>query len=219
MFKLIRSTFLFLIVFNFIILANIRNVLDYDVIEGDSSEGLHNASKIQYILDHVLEKGETLYFPHGEYRIDACCILKYGKNNINISGDGIGKTFIVRERLAQHGLEEGDGYILITTHITPGGLYCLLHDHQRQTIVFDDCDSVFANEQSVNLLKAALDSYETRKICWPSMGNKSLPEGYEDSFEFEGNIGERVLAYRTLAIPPDEIRHGFRFHSLSHAFH
>ena len=99
---------------------------------------------------------------------------------------GIGKTYIVKDRLHANGFKENDHYVINTTHATPGGLYCLLHKHRDQTVVFDDCDSVFSDEKSVNILKAALDSYEVRKLCWPTMGK--LPEGIEDSFEFTGNI-------------------------------
>ena len=99
---------------------------------------------------------------------------------------GIGKTFIVKQRLQANDMKENIDYVINTTHATPGGLYCLLHRHRDQIIVFDDCDSVFTNEKSVNILKAALDSYDIRTLCWPTMGN--LPDGIEDRFEFTGNI-------------------------------
>jgi hypothetical protein len=98
---------------------------------------------------------------------------------------GIGKTFLVRERLKANGLHENDGYITVMGHSSPLGLYRVLYEHQRQTIVFDDCDSVFRDETSVNLLKSALDSYDVRKVSWQS---SRLPDELEASFNFSGQI-------------------------------
>lgn len=98
---------------------------------------------------------------------------------------GIGKTFIVKKRLKAHGLEEGMDYKFITAHATPLGLYRLLYENRHKTLVFDDCDSVFNKEEGINVLKAALDSYEVRKVCWNST---KLPDDLEPEFEFEGQI-------------------------------
>lgn len=98
---------------------------------------------------------------------------------------GIGKTYLVKQRLETAGLTEGDGYILVTGHSSPLGLYRLLYEHQEQRIVFDDCDSVFRDETSVNLLKAALDSYSVRRVSWQS---SRIPEDLESQFDFNGQI-------------------------------
>jgi len=98
---------------------------------------------------------------------------------------GIGKTHIVKSRLAANGLEPDSDYIKVTGHSSPLGLYRLLFEHQRQTLVFDDCDSVFKDETSVNLLKSALDSYDVRRVSWQS---SRLPDDLEPSFDFSGQI-------------------------------
>jgi hypothetical protein len=54
-------------------------------------------------------------------------------------------------------------------------------------IVFDDCDSIFADELSLNILKAALDSKKTRRIHWNTDSFKLRNEGVPDSFEFKGS--------------------------------
>jgi len=65
-------------------------------------------------------------------------------------------------------------------------LYALLHDNREgKILVFDDCDSVFKDQISVNLLKAALDSYNTRVISWHA---SKRPEDLPSSFEFEGQV-------------------------------
>jgi len=98
---------------------------------------------------------------------------------------GIGKTFLVKTRLEANGLQENMDFLMVTGHATPLGLYRLLSEHRNQRLVFDDCDSIFHEADSVNLLKAALDSYNVRKVCWHS---SRLPDDLEPSFEFEGQI-------------------------------
>jgi len=53
--------------------------------------------------------------------------------------------------------------------------------------VFDDCDSVFSDELSLNILKAALDSKKTRKIHWNTDSFKLRNEGVPDSFDFKAS--------------------------------
>ena len=52
-------------------------------------------------------------------------------------------------------------------------------------IVFDDIDNILQNDVSVNLLKAALDSYSTRIISWKS---RVIDEDLPSSFEFKGKV-------------------------------
>jgi hypothetical protein len=54
-------------------------------------------------------------------------------------------------------------------------------------IVFDDCDSIFSDELSLNILKAALDSKKNRRIHWNTDSFKLRNEGVPDSFEFKGS--------------------------------
>lgn len=103
---------------------------------------------------------------------------------------GIGKTHVVREQLHLNCLEEGTHYRIVSGHITPGGLYSVLWDARHgQLVVFDDCDSVFENDMACNLLKAAMDSYDTRRVSWVS---SRLPKGVngemDSQFDFEGNV-------------------------------
>lgn len=96
---------------------------------------------------------------------------------------GIGKTFIVKKQLAA-AKTEGE-YVFIQGHSSPQGLYKCLFDYKDRIVVFDDCDSVFDDEGSVNILKAALDSYATRNISWQSM---RMPEDLPKSFDFKGQV-------------------------------
>ena len=68
------------------------------------------------------------------------------------------------------------------------GLYCKLFNYadKDNVLVFDDCDSIFADELSLNILKAALDSKKNRTIHWNTDSFKLRNEGVPDSFNFQG---------------------------------
>jgi uncharacterized protein YihD (DUF1040 family) len=54
----------------------------------------------------------------------------------------------------------------------------------------DDCDSVFKDDDAVNILKGALDSYDTRKISY--ITSRELKDSYQNpvprQFEFTGRV-------------------------------
>jgi len=98
---------------------------------------------------------------------------------------GIGKTHLVKNRLKLMGKVEGQDFHIVSGHSAPMGLYRFLYEHQDSTIIFDDCDSVFETETSVNILKSALDSYDVRRVSWMS---GRMPEDMEPQFDFEGRV-------------------------------
>jgi hypothetical protein len=53
--------------------------------------------------------------------------------------------------------------------------------------VFDDCDSILLEDLSLNILKAALDSKRSRRICWNTEAYRLREEGVPSSFEFKGS--------------------------------
>ena len=69
------------------------------------------------------------------------------------------------------------------------GLYCKLYKmaDKGKVVVFDDCDSIFNDELSLNILKAALDSKKVRTINWNTDSFKLRNEGVPDSFRFEAS--------------------------------
>jgi len=52
--------------------------------------------------------------------------------------------------------------------------------------VFDDCDSILADEVALNILKAALDSNKKRIISWNTDSRSLRQEDVPNSFEFQG---------------------------------
>jgi hypothetical protein len=53
--------------------------------------------------------------------------------------------------------------------------------------VFDDCDSIFQDDLSLNILKAALDTKKKRRIHWNTDSFKLRNEGVPDSFDFQAS--------------------------------
>ena len=116
---------------------------------------------------------------------------------------GIGKTQVVKETLKNLGLTPETDYYFATGTVTTAGLYELLFKSRISLTVLDDCDSVFKDPDSVNMLKGALDTYEVREITKLSKGNTFETRGMSDEeieerwretgklpnkFEFRGQI-------------------------------
>lgn len=99
---------------------------------------------------------------------------------------GVGKSWLVMQTLEQYGLKQNEDYFICKGHSSPLGLYQTLHDKRDSLILYDDCDSALRDDLCVNLLKAALDSYDKRIISWQSSRADSLD--LERSFEFEGQV-------------------------------
>jgi hypothetical protein len=116
-----------------------------------------------------------------------------------ITGEGgLGKTFTVKKTLAACGIEDltavmaeaedsmGEGYVMVKGYSTAKGLYRTLFENNGSIIVFDDCDSILKDATALNILKGALDSYDTRWVSWNSEMKETddLPR----TFEFTGSI-------------------------------
>lgn len=114
-------------------------------------------------------------------------IVRDQEKSLVITGSGgLGKSYTVFNRLKLNDLGEAD-YEKVSGHMTPKALYRRLYECNGKVMVFDDCDSVLVNDTAINLLKAALDSYGHRTLCWCSeMGGRDgeIP----NSFEFTGRI-------------------------------
>lgn len=116
----------------------------------------------------------------------------HGMNrSLIISGPaGIGKTFGVEKVLSGLGgnfhVKQVSGFLRLT------GMYRLFYEnrHPNCTIVFDDSDSIFADEDKLNLLKNATDSKDVRKIVWGAETSMETDNGQAipREFVFEGNV-------------------------------
>ena len=106
---------------------------------------------------------------------------------------GVGKSHGVEQVLERYKTLEHLGgekkYEVVKGAMSALGLYAKLYKmaDEGNVIVFDDCDSIFADELSLNILKAALDSKKTRRIHWNTDSHKLRAEGIPDSFQFKAS--------------------------------
>jgi|SaaInlV_120m_DNA_3_1039746.scaffolds.fasta_scaffold03942_10 hypothetical protein len=106
---------------------------------------------------------------------------------------GVGKSHGVEEVLERYKTLEALGgekkFDVIKGAMSPIGLYCKLYKNsaKNNVVVFDDCDSIFNDELSLNILKAALDSKPKRTISWNTDSFKLRNEGVPDQFNFEAS--------------------------------
>src|SRR6056300_124213 len=107
---------------------------------------------------------------------------------------GVGKSHGVEKVLAKHDMittlaNTQPKFVVVKGAMSPLGLYMKLYNYSAKdnVVVFDDCDSIFQDELSLNILKAALDSKKTRKIFWNTDSRALRSEGIPDQFEFKGS--------------------------------
>jgi predicted AAA+ superfamily ATPase len=106
---------------------------------------------------------------------------------------GVGKSHGVEEVLDRYKMMEDMGgrktHEVVKGAMSALGLYVKLYKmaDEGNVIVFDDCDSIFSDELSLNILKAALDSKKNRKIHWNTDSHKLRNEGVPDCFTFKAS--------------------------------
>ena len=108
---------------------------------------------------------------------------------------GVGKSHGVEQVLDRYGVVSTLGntrpkYEVVKGAMSPIGLYCKLYNFSDadNVLVFDDCDSILLDDLSLNILKAALDSKKTSKICWNTDSHMLRREGVPDTFDFAGSV-------------------------------
>jgi len=106
---------------------------------------------------------------------------------------GVGKSHGVEQVLDRYKTLEAIGgaknHEVIKGAMSPIGLYCKLYKmaDKGKVVVFDDCDGIFQDDLSLNILKAALDSKKKRTIHWNTDSFKLRNEGVPDQFNFEAS--------------------------------
>lgn len=117
-------------------------------------------------------------------------IINKSIRSLIISGaPGIGKTYTLNRDLEKADARGDINYTILNGKMSPIGMYCKLYECSgaNDVLVLDDVD-VFSSEDSLNLLKAALDTSETRKVCWSTASSYLEEKEIPQEFEFEGTI-------------------------------
>lgn len=143
--------------------------------------------------DITIEIRETFNILKEMTRAVASNIVK----GLVVSGPaGVGKSHTVESTLVNDltvlGLIRNGQpqYEMITGGMSAPMLYQKLWEYKEegQVLVFDDCDGVLYDEDTLNILKAALDSKKTRKICWNTRSLHLERKDIPNSFEYKGGI-------------------------------
>lgn len=125
---------------------------------------------------------------------DACARMLI--RGLVVSGPpGIGKSFGVEKQLEAANMfrklkGKDPRYEVVSGGVSPIGLYQKLYLNRSpdQVLVFDDCDGILFEEECLNLLKAALNSGDKRRIAWNKESRVLQAEDIPPSFDFEASI-------------------------------
>lgn len=105
---------------------------------------------------------------------------------------GLGKSYTIEQILAEYD-PNAINHTIAKGYVKPTGLLRLLYKHRApgQVIVFDDADSIFFDDVSLNMLKTVCDTTERRVVSYlaeTNMVDEDSAEKIPRSFEFEGTI-------------------------------
>jgi hypothetical protein len=110
---------------------------------------------------------------------------------------GVGKSFGIEHVLSRHDLYADIAqdpslkrYEIVKGVTSALGLYQKMYEYSdsKNVLVLDDCDSALTDEESLGLLKGALDSSGPRTIGWHKESRVLRDAGVPNSFSFKGGI-------------------------------
>jgi hypothetical protein len=100
---------------------------------------------------------------------------------------GLGKSYTVERVLREE--RDFEDYRIMSGTISAVGLYIELYRKRAGgVVVLDDCDDVFRDETCLNILKAVLDTSETRLVSYMKRAHWMEEEDIPSQFEFEGTV-------------------------------
>lgn len=118
-------------------------------------------------------------------------VVQGNMNALMVAGaPGVGKTYSLEKKL-EHSLASGriQKYVSLKGAISAVYLYKTLYENKEKgnILVLDDVD-VFGDEETLNILKAALDSSITRNVSWSKNSRFLEDEGVPAKFEYKGQV-------------------------------
>ena len=127
-------------------------------------------------------------------RFDILSLLTQGAIGSNVravtvtGAPGVGKSYTVEQLLEQAGESQGIEYEVIKGAISAVNLYKVAYRMREpgSVIVLDDADSIFNDEEALNILKVLCDSSEVRRVSWMKESNALVADDIPQTFEFKG---------------------------------
>jgi hypothetical protein len=103
---------------------------------------------------------------------------------------GVGKTYTVERILSTAKDKNNTQYEIVRGALSAVNLYKLAYRNRKagNVVVLDDADSIFNDEDALNILKALCDSSEVRKVSWMKESNALKEDDIPQSFEFNGAL-------------------------------
>lgn len=146
-------------------------------------------SKIESDIQEIIKE----FLPSVNEKFELLRTLASGVATGNLQGlvvrgaAGIGKTFTVLDHLRNKHVRKSKDPIKVKHlcgHITPLQTYKTLEANRdnKSIVVFDDCDAVFTELTSLNILKAACDTGKFRRVSW----NSSKAD--TEAFDYDGGM-------------------------------
>lgn len=156
---------------------------DYRVISGETvakeetDEEVKNRLRSRFQILNEMTKAVK--------RGDVTALIVSGAPGVGKS-HGIEQVMQYYETLEMLGMERKHEFV--KGNMSAIGLYVKLYNMREKdnVLIFDDCDAIFEDVLSLNILKAALDSKPKRTINWNTDSHKLRSEDIPDSFTFEG---------------------------------
>jgi hypothetical protein len=99
---------------------------------------------------------------------------------------GVGKTYTVEQILENSGVQ----HEIVRGTLSAVNLYKLAYRNRKpgNVVVLDDADSIFNDEDALNLLKALCDTSSTRRVSWLKQSQALLEDDVPQTYEFNGAI-------------------------------
>ncbi len=165
---------------------------------GDKGKGVETSTNYEQLFvqaeteDEAMDRIEETFLMLDKIT-DACA--RNVVRGLVVSGPpGIGKSFGVEKQLSAANMfrkqRKDPAYEVVSGGVSSIGLYQKLYHNRspEQVLVFDDCDGILFEEECLNLLKAALNSGDKRRICWNKESRVLAVEDIPEAFDFEGSI-------------------------------
>lgn len=120
------------------------------------------------------------------------CITGNSRSLVVSGPAGLGKSYTVEQKLREWDPNEIN-HMIVKGYVRATGLVKLLYRFREagQLVVFDDADTIFFDDTSLNILKAVCDTTERRVVSWLSEGtliDEESGEALPPSFQFEGTV-------------------------------